>query len=90
MNIILLFLSKGLSTCLGWIGTFSYLLAYFLLSIKKIRSDEKLYHILNIIGAIGLTYNAIFLNDYPNVIVNIVWAIIALAAIFLIARGRRD
>ena len=90
MNIILLFLSKGLSTSLGWIGTFSYLLAYFLLSIKKLRSDEKLYHALNIIGAIGLTYNAIFLNDYPNVIVNIVWAIIALAAIFLIARGGRN
>jgi len=90
MNIILLFLSKGLSTCLGWIGTFSYLLAYFLISIKKLRSDEKIYHVLNIMGAIGLTYNAIFLNDYPNVIVNIVWAIIALAAIFLIGRGKRD
>ena len=90
MNIILLFLGKGLSTCLGWIGTFSYLLAYFLISIKKLRSDEKIYHVLNIMGAIGLTYNAIFLNDYPNVIVNIVWAIIALAAIFLIGRGKRD
>ena len=90
MNIILLFLSKGLSTCLGWIGTFLYLLAYLLLSIKKIKADHKLYHVLNIFGAIGLTYNAVYLNDYPNVIVNIVWAIIALCAIFLIGRGKQN
>jgi hypothetical protein len=86
----LLFLNKGISTFLGWTGTSSYLIAYFLLSINKLRADQKLYHALNIIGAIGLTYNAIFLNDYPNVIVNIAWAIIALGAILLIVRRKRN
>jgi hypothetical protein len=90
MNIILLFLGKELSTFLGWIGTFSYLFAYFLLSINKLKVHQKIYHVLNIFGAIGLTYNALFLNDYPNVIVNIVWAIIALCAIFLIGRQKRN
>ena len=90
MNITLLFLSKGISTILGWTGTFSYLIAYFLLSINKLRSDQRLYHILNIFGAIGLTYNAIYLNDYPNVIVNVAWAIIALGAILLIVRRKQN
>ena len=90
MNIILLFLSKGLSTFLGWVGTFLYLIAYFLLSIKKLKADQKLYHVLNIFGAIGLAYNAVFLNDYPNVIVNIAWAVIALCAILLIGRRKRN
>lgn len=90
MNIVLLFLNKGLATSLGWIGTFLYLLAYLLLSIKKLRADHRLYHLLNIFGAIGLTYNAVSLNDYPNVIVNIVWAIIALSAILLIGRQKQN
>ena len=90
MNIVLLFLNKGLATSLGWIGTFLYLLAYLLLSIKKLRADHRLYHLLNIFGAIGLTYNALSLDDYPNVIVNIVWAIIALSAILLIGRRKQN
>ena len=90
MHIILLFLSRGASSFLGWIGTFSYLIAYFLLSINKLRSDQRLYHILNISGAIGLTYNAVFLNDYPNVIVNVAWAAIALWAIISIVRKKRN
>jgi formate hydrogenlyase subunit 3/multisubunit Na+/H+ antiporter MnhD subunit len=90
MNIVLLFLSKGLSTFLGWVGTFLYLIAYLLLSLNKLKADQRLYHVLNIFGAIGLAYNAVSLNDYPNVIVNTVWAIIALFAILLIGRRKQN
>lgn len=90
MGIILLFMDKELSAFLGWIGTFSYLLAYLLLCLNKLKSDQKLYHVLNIIGALGLICNALSFHDYPNVIVNIVWAIIALMAIFLIWRKKRN
>jgi len=71
---------------LGWIGTVSYLVAYLLLSMGRLRADKKLYHLLNILGAIGLTYNAIALKDFPNVVVNIAWAAIALWAVWLILR----
>jgi len=90
MNIILLFLNKGLTSFLGWIGTFAYLIAYLLLSTGKLKGDQKLYHMLNIMGAIGLTYNAVALSDYPNVIVNIVWAVIAVWAILLIQRRKQN
>ena len=90
MIIILLFLNKGLTTFLGWVGTFSYLIAYLLLSVGKLKANKDLYHILNILGAIGLTYNAVALSDYPNVIVNIAWAVIALWAIVLIRRRRQN
>lgn len=75
---------------LGWVGTFSYLAAYFLLSIKKIKSENPLYHILNIIGAIGLIFNAFYLNDYPNVAVNAVWALIAFGVILGIRIKKQD
>jgi hypothetical protein len=90
MNIAAFFHSKGLSSALGWIGTFAYLIAYLLLSTGRLKADKQLYHWLNILGAIGLTYNAVTLNDFPNIIVNIAWALIALWAILLIQRRRRN
>lgn len=69
---------------LGWIGTFAYLLAYFLLSINKINARQFIYQILNVVGAIGLTTNAIYYADLPNVVVNLAWGIIALSALGVI------
>ena len=66
---------------LGWVGTFAYLLGYFLLSIGKIKAG-KLYHTLNIAGAIGLICNAIYLTDYPNIVVNVAWMAIGFFAIY--------
>jgi hypothetical protein len=86
----ILFIGKGISISLGWIGSFSYLFAYLLLSLNKLKSDQKVYHVLNIVGAIGLTVNAIFFQDYPNVIVNVFWGMIALMAILLIGRKKPD
>jgi hypothetical protein len=86
----LLFIGTALPSIFGWIGTISYLIAYLLLSAGKLRADRKLYHVLNILGASGLTYNAIFLKDFPNIIVNIVWGIIAFWAIRLTARRKQN
>ncbi|UAY55341.1 CBU_0592 family membrane protein [Arachidicoccus terrestris] len=70
----------------GWLGVMFYLVAYLLLVIKKLRSERPLYHILNILGAIGLLINAWLLDDYPNLAVNIVWAFIAVYAIIMIVK----
>jgi hypothetical protein len=90
MNITFLFFSKSLASTMGWIGTFAYLIAYFLLSINRLKAEKKLYHVLNVVGGMGLTCNALFLNDYPNVIVNVVWAAIALGAILLIVSRKQN
>lgn len=88
-GLILIFIGKNTSALLGWAGSIAYLLAYLLLSLNKLKQDHKAYHYLNIAGATGLTLNAIFLQDYPNVIVNIAWGVIALTAILTIVRRRR-
>lgn len=84
MNLVSIF--REISSLIGWIGTAAYLIAYLLLSMGKLRADRKIYHLLNILGAIGLTYNAIALKDYPNIIVNIAWAVIGIWAIWRILR----
>lgn len=73
----------------GWVGTLSYLLAYLLLSTNKLKVSQRTYHLLNIAGALGLTCNALMLNDYPNIIVNISWALIAGWAIFNIQQTKK-
>ncbi len=44
----------GLYPVLGWVGTLAYLLGYFLLSINKINARQMIYHMLNVVGALGL------------------------------------
>lgn len=73
---------------LGWLGTLAYLVGYLLLSVGKISASGKLYHLLNIAGAIGLIFNALFFVDYPNIVVNVVWMAIAIFAIYRRTRGR--
>lgn len=78
----------NLSDVLGWLGTLSYIIAYLLLSLGKLKAEQKTYHLLNILGAIGLIVNAIHLDDYPNIIVNIVWFAIGCMALISIARKK--
>ena len=35
---MLLFIGKGFSLMLGWVGSFAYLLAYLLLSLNKLKA----------------------------------------------------
>ena len=76
-----IFSGNNIASIAGWAGTVSYILAYVLLSINKIRSDQKIYHLLNIIGAVGLVYYAIYINSMPNLLVNAVWGVIGIVAI---------
>ncbi|WP_336515456.1 CBU_0592 family membrane protein [Pollutibacter soli] len=79
-----------MAAILGWTGTISYLLAYLLLSLNKLKSSQKIYHFLNIIGAVGLTMNAFFFRDYPNVAVNLAWGIIALSAVIFFTKQKQN
>jgi hypothetical protein len=73
---------------LGWIGTLSYLLAYLLLSVNKLKSTQISYHALNIVGSVGLVANAMHYADLPNIVVNIAWGVIAIVAIIAFSRKR--
>lgn len=79
-----------LAEALGWFGSALYILAYLLLSLKKLTADSSLYHSLNILGATGLIVNAFHLGDFPSMAVNLVWVAIALFAIIMIYRRKHD
>jgi len=77
---------------LGWIGTISYLIAYYLVSTKKIEGDAVMYQMMNLLGGILLTANALFYRAMPSVGVNVAWvgiSIFALGRIWLARVAKR-
>lgn len=62
---------------IGWFGTISILLAYFLVSTRKISPVSKKYQLLNLFGALGVTINSAIHRAAPSVGLNLVWFLIA-------------
>lgn len=72
---------------IGWIGALLILIAYGLISFKKIEGNSLKYQLLNIFGSIFLVINTYYYGAIPSTLVNIIWAIIAVFAIFAIVRN---
>ncbi|MBI2414872.1 hypothetical protein HYV31_03525 [candidate division WWE3 bacterium] len=71
---------------IGWVGTLAILFAYSLVSFHKISSSSKEYQLLNLFGAIGIVVNSAIHGALPLVGLNIAWFLIALFALYKIAR----
>ncbi len=61
----------------GWFGISAILLSYGLNSFDIIQSHDPTYAVLNLLGAIALFLEAYLHHDAPLVVLNIIWAIIA-------------
>ena len=67
---------KLLINILGWTGSILYLIAYALVSLKKVEGDSLLYQGMNIIAGILLVIYTISLGAYATTALNIIWAAI--------------
>ena len=71
---------------LGWIGAFLLLMAYALVSFRKLEPDSAIYQWMNIIASILLLVNTMYYGAYPSSFVNAAWAVIAFVAILSMYR----
>jgi len=71
---------------IGWVGAAALLIAYALVSFKRLEGDAAAFQLLNISGSILLAANTIFYRSYPSTFVNLIWAGIA---VFSIATRKR-
>ncbi|AIY11950.1 CBU_0592 family membrane protein [Cellulophaga baltica] len=71
---------------IGWAGAVLFILSYLLLSIGRLSSKSKVYHTLNILGAICLVINGFMLRDVPNIVVNLIWGLIGIYAVIKIVK----
>jgi len=62
----------------GWPGAFLLLLAWFLVSSRRLAGDSFAYQILNLLGSGLLLTNAYHFGAYPSPGVNFIWVGIAL------------
>jgi hypothetical protein len=67
---------------IGWIGAVLIVGSYFLNINGKLQSSSGAYIISNLLGGIFFTINTLVHHAYPSMIVNIIWVIIAVAAVF--------
>jgi hypothetical protein len=72
----------------GWSGASLLLLAYILVSSRKLAGDSLLYQLLNLAGSFFLLLNAYHFGALPSVGVNSVW--IGIAFFTIIKKGKAD
>jgi len=70
---------------LGWTGTVLFLVAYALVSLKRVEGDSSLYQGINILAGILLITNSFYWRAYPSAALNLAWIGIG---IFTLGRKR--
>jgi len=68
----------------GWYGTAAIITAYALVSFSVLSGDSIWYQILNGTGAAGVLLLSLQKRAYQPAVLNVIWAAIALFAIFKI------
>jgi hypothetical protein len=63
---------------LGWIGTILYLVAYALVSLKKVAGDSSVYQGINITAGVLLIVNTYYWHAFPSLGLNAAWIGIAI------------
>lgn len=67
-------------------GVSLILFAFFLLTLKKLRPEDKAYNLLNLAGAVLAAYGSYLINAIPFVILEGVWAA---AACYALLRNKK-
>ena len=66
---------------IGMLGTFFILIAYFLLQIKKLESDNYIYLLLNLFGSLFIIISLLNEWNLPSFFIESSWLLISLYAI---------
>jgi hypothetical protein len=59
------------------VGVSLILLAFLLLTLKKVNSQSTLYNVLNLAGAALACYGSILIGAVPFVVLEGIWALVA-------------
>jgi len=69
------------STIIGSLGVILLLIAFFLNVFKFILQENRLYIVLNVIGAAISCYASFLIRFFPFVILEATWCLVALVAL---------
>jgi uncharacterized membrane protein len=75
------------SDIIASIGVIILLIAFFLNLNKKLKADSKAYILMNFIGAGICGYASYMVKFYPFVVLEGIWAFVALISLLKVPRG---
>jgi len=75
------------SDIIASVGVIILLIAFLLNLFKKMESESKLYALLNFVGAGLCGYSSYLISFYPFVILEGIWAFVALLSLLKVPRG---
>ena len=78
-----------LLTLAGWTGAISAVVAYGLVTMKRISPDSLMFQGLNIVGAGLLSVSASVHSAWPSAVVNVIWVAIGVYAVRALWNARR-
>jgi len=75
---------------LASIGVIILLIAFLLNLYRKLSTKNKIYALMNFIGAGICCYSSYLIKFYPFVLLEAVWSLVALLSLFNAPRGTID
>ncbi len=54
------------------------MLAYILVSSKKLDSGGEIYQTMNLVGALGVGINAFYQQAWPSLAIQVIWGLVAI------------
>jgi hypothetical protein len=72
----------------GWIGAVLLLVAYVLVSTRRLEGQAATFHGLNLLGGAGLAANSAVNGAFPSVALNVIWMAVGIVA--LVRRADRS
>jgi len=73
---------------LGWAGALALLVAYTLVSARRLEADAVAYQLPNALGSTLLIVNTIYYGAYPSATLNLLWVGVAVHTLWRRWRGR--
>jgi len=74
----------------GFVGTFTILVAYFALQVRKLDGHGVTYSLLNLLGAAGILVSVVYAKvlNWPVITIETAWMLISLYGIWFAAKAR--
>lgn len=66
---------------IGWAGVAAIFGAYIFSVAHVLEASDRIYHVLNLLGAAGIIIESYFKRDYEPTVLNILWALVAIVAL---------
>jgi hypothetical protein len=67
-----------IATLINSFGVSFILLAFFLLTIQKVKQQDAIYNLLNLVGAGLACYGSVLIHAVPFIVLEGVWCLVAI------------